>query len=128
LNARQRLGLDGEAQAEEFLRRAGFTILDRRFRCRAGEIDLVALDGEVVVFVEVKARRGVGYGTPTEAVVPRKQRRLAWAALTWLARMGRLESRSRFDVVEVLAPAGRASLVRHVEDAFRPPHGGRRGV
>lgn len=106
--------------AESFLEREGLRILDRRFRCRMGEIDLVALDGDVVVFVEVKARRGLGFGSPTEAVVRGKQRRIARVALAWLARNGRLEDRARFDVVEVLALPGAPTRVRHVPDAFRP--------
>ena len=117
---RQKLGEEGEARAEAFLRAAGLRIVDRRFRCRGGEIDLVAFDGEVVVFVEVKARTGVGYGMPTEAVVPLKQRRIARTALAWLARHDALERRCRFDVVEVVAEPGVPERIRHVPDAFRP--------
>lgn len=117
---RQRLGEHGEARAEAFLREAGLRILDRRFRCRGGEIDLIALDGEIFVFVEVKTRSGVGFGMPTEAVVPLKQRRLARTALAWLARHDGLERRCRFDVVEIVTEPGEPEHIRHLPDAFRP--------
>ena len=115
------LGARGEARAEEFLRNAGWRIVDRRFRCRGGEIDLIAIDGEIVVFVEVKARAGTGYGMPTEAVVPLKQRRIARTALAWLARNDALEQRCRFDVIEIVAEPGTPETIRHIADAFRPP-------
>jgi len=116
---RQRLGQLGEAAAAQLLVEAGFEILDRRCRVRAGEIDLVALDGETLVFVEVKARNGTGYGTPAAAVTPAKQRRLARVALTLLSRRGWLDRRCRFDVVEVFASGGRVRRVNHIRDAFR---------
>jgi len=79
----------------------------------------VAVDGEMVVFVEVKARHGSGFGTPRESVVARKQDRLARAGLVFLVRHGLLERRCRFDVVEVLDQDGKRA-VRHIRDAFRP--------
>ncbi len=117
---KQRLGEQGEARAEAFLRDAGLRVVDRRFRCRGGEIDLVALDGDLIVFVEVKARSGVGYGMPIEAVIPLKQRRIARTALAWLARHDGLERRCRFDVVEIVAEPGSPEWIRHLPDAFRP--------
>ena len=117
---RQVLGREGEAAAEDALRDAGLRILERRFRVRQGEIDLVAMDGDVLVFVEVKTRRGLGYGSPSEAVISGKQKRLARVALAYLARHGMLERRCRFDVVEVLYEGPGHSRVRHIPDAFRP--------
>jgi putative endonuclease len=95
-------------------------VIARRYRRRSGEIDLVVEDGETVVFVEVKARRRTGAGTPGEAVTPRKTERLARTALAFLQERGWLDRRSRFDVVEIIAPPGRRPLVRHIPDAFRP--------
>jgi putative endonuclease len=116
---RPRLGLAGEAAAERFIRRAGWRLLARRFRTRAGEIDLVALDGDVVVFVEVKTRRADGYGRPAESVTRTKRERIVRVARIYLARTGWHERRCRFDVVEVVPRAG-DFRVRHIEDAFRP--------
>jgi len=116
---RQALGRRGEAAAEALLERAGMKIVARRFRRRSGEIDLIAERGDLVVFVEVKTRRGTGFGTPAEAVTRTKQERMARVALAWLQRTGGLERRTRFDVVEVCVGAGGASVLHHIEDAFR---------
>ena len=116
---RQSLGEAGELAAEDVLRRAGMRILERRFRRRGGEIDLVAEDGETLVVVEVKTRAGAGYGTPAEGVTATKRRRLARTALAWLQRHDALERSCRFDVVE-LEVAGKARFrARHLSDAFR---------
>jgi len=108
---RQRFGRYGEEVAAEHLRRKGFEILARNVRTALGEIDLVALDGEVVVFVEVKARRGAG---GLEAVDARKQRRLSRLALAFLARAGWLGRAARFDVIAV----ERGGACTHVPNAF----------
>jgi len=98
---RQALGTEGERAAERFLRRKRYAILARNYRCPLGELDLVALDGETVVFVEVKTRQQEGFGAPLEAVDGRKQRQIAKAAQYFLTRH-RLEKRdARFDVVGV---------------------------
>ena len=114
------LGLRGEAAAEAALAQGGLRILERRFRVRQGEIDLVAEDRGVLVFVEVKTRGASARAQPWEAVVPRKQSRLAHAALAYLARHGMLERPCRFDVVEVRADGSGSIRVRHIRDAFRP--------
>ncbi len=116
---RQGLGLAGEQAAAEALVRAGYQILESRFRRRVGEIDIVAVDGDVVVFVEVKTRSGTGFGHPAEAITATKRHRMARAAQIYLGRKGWEERPCRFDVVEVLATAGRGMSVRHIEDAFR---------
>jgi putative endonuclease len=111
------LGRAGERAAEEFLRRRRYAILDRNFRCRGGEVDLVALHRGVVVFVEVKTRQSGAAVGPFAAVTPRKQQRIALAARYYLARH-RLHGRmARFDVVGVWERAdGFACEV--IENAF----------
>lgn len=118
-NPKQRLGAAGESLAERALGRAGLRVLERRFRTREGEVDIVALDGEVVVFVEVKTRSGEPIAPPAESVTAGKRRKLARAALAWLARRGWLERRCRFDVVEVISRGPNRAEVRHLRDAFR---------
>jgi len=113
----------GEELAARQLRSWGYRVLEHGWRCRLGEIDLIALDGPIVVIVEVKTRRGVGYGQPGEAVGPSKQRRLARLATAYLAARGWLERPCRFDVVEVLWPPDSAPVVDHTLDAFRPEGG-----
>ena len=115
---RRRVGLAGEAAAESRLRRDGLEIVDRGYRARCGEIDLIALDGPVVVFVEVKTRTGVAFGRPAEAVTPDKRRRIARAASVFLARSGWSDRPCRFDVVEVV-PDGSGWRVTRIADAFR---------
>jgi len=112
------LGEDGEGAALAALLDRGLTLVGRRVRTRLGEIDLVLLDGPVVVFAEVKTRSGPGFGRPAEAVTVAKRRRLERLAAAFLARRGRGERRCRFDVVEV-EPRQGALVARHIEDAFR---------
>jgi putative endonuclease len=116
---RRLLGNAGEAAAERWLRGAGLAIVARGFRARCGEIDLIARDGPIVVFVEVKTRTHGAFGRPAEAVTAQKRRRLARVASLFLARSGWGERACRFDVVEVV-PVGARWRVRHIPDAFRP--------
>lgn len=117
-DSRHALGRAGEAAAEAALGEAGMRILARRFRNRVGEIDLVALDGAVVVFVEVKTRSGTARGRPGEAVRARKRGRIAKVAQAFLSRNGLERAPCRFDVVEVVRDGDRLET-RHVRDAFR---------
>ncbi|MBI4160925.1 MAG: YraN family protein [Acidobacteria bacterium] len=113
------LGRRGEDIAERHLRRSGYRILERGFRTRFGEIDLVAEESGEIVFVEVKTRRGPGFGEPEEAVDGRKRRRLARLAVAYRQRRGCGEQPCRFDVVAVLlGEGGRPERIRVVRDAF----------
>jgi putative endonuclease len=96
------LGPRGERAAAEFLEKLGYRILERSRRYKFGELDLVALDGETIVFVEVKTRRRDDYAAPYEAVDRRKQERLTRAALAYLKRRKLLGRRTRFDVVSIV--------------------------
>lgn len=118
---RASLGRAGEEQAARFLQARGLTLVARNWRCRFGEIDLVALDGSQVVFVEVKTRTGTAFGTPAEAVDGRKQARLARLASAFLQERGWWHRPVRFDVVAVgPAPAAGADWpVDWIQDAFR---------
>ncbi len=100
-DARRAVGVEGERAAERFLRAQRYTILARNYRCHGGEVDLIALDGSTVVFIEVKARTQADFGTPFEAVDKRKQHQVQRAAQFYLAQ-NRLHDRdARFDVVGV---------------------------
>ncbi|HWQ00377.1 MAG TPA: YraN family protein [Vicinamibacterales bacterium] len=119
---RLRLGRRGEAIACAELERRGYVILARRYRTRAGEIDIVAREGGSIVFVEVKARASDRCGPPAEAVTPAKRRRLASMAADYLARHGEPEASCRFDVVAVDA-GGRRPAVTVYRDAFAADEG-----
>ena len=118
-DTRKITGVRGEEEAARFLTRSGFAILDRNVRTRAGEIDLVAKDGETLAFVEVKTRSSSVCGRPSEAVDRRKQARLTRAAGAYLARTGRHAAACRFDVVEVWDDPGGGCRIEHIRDAFR---------
>jgi putative endonuclease len=121
MDPRHDLGLRAEDAAAKALEAAGYRVRARRFRTRLGEIDLVAEDRTgTVVFVEVKARSGSGYGEPLEAVDRRRQSRLARAATLYLQSCGALERACRFDVVSVRVAADGRLAIEHLEDAFRP--------
>lgn len=94
-------------------------IVDRRFRCRFGEIDIIARDRDVLVFVEVKSRAGLGFGHPAESITATKRRRMARVAQYFLSRRRLTDVPCRFDVVEVLRNPGIDLEVRHIVDAFR---------
>jgi putative endonuclease len=114
-----RLGARGERAAARFLKGLGYRIVARGVRSRMGELDLVAVDGRTVVFVEVKTRAGTDAGQPLDAVTPEKQRRVTQAALAFLKYRGLLEHRSRFDVVSIVWPAdARAPQIEHIVNAF----------
>jgi putative endonuclease len=115
--SRQALGLLGERIAARWLRRQGWDIVAHRFRSGHRDVDLIVRQGGVVAFVEVKARRGDGFGSPVEAVHARKRRELSRSAQVWVDRHGDAGSLYRFDVIGVLLDGERVR-VRHIPDAF----------
>ena len=117
--ANKPLGDRGEQLAADHLVRAGWTVLSRNFRLGHKEIDLVARRGEVVAFVEVKTRAGLGYGHPLEAITARKRREIHQVAGAWIERHGRPDDVYRFDAVAILLPSGGEPHIEHVEDAWR---------
>ena len=119
------LGRLGEDTACTFLTGKGYRIITRNFRCRVGEIDIIAAKGEYVVFVEVKLRKSDTYVSAAEYVTRSKQRKIKLAAGYWLNyaedRLGlAAEPQPRFDVIEIYAPDGAEGLltVNHIENAF----------
>lgn len=118
--ANRLLGKWGEALVAEDLRKRGWIIQGAGYRCRMGEIDLIATKGGYIVFVEVKLRKTDAYGTAAEAVTTRKQERLRVAAQLYLqAHPTKLQP--RFDVAEVYAPQGAqtpAPRIAYIENAF----------
>ena len=115
---RRLFGSKAERAAASFLRKAGCRILARNVRLPMGELDLIALDREVIVFAEVKTRRSGRFGTPAEAVVPAKVGRLRRAAALWLAQAGVRAREVRFDVVSVRPQRAGPASVEHLRGAF----------
>lgn len=115
---KQRVGQSGEKAAAAFLRREGLRIIERNFKTPLGEIDMIAEEGDVLCFVEVKARRSEAYGGPAEAVTPRKQHQIARVAAAYVSRNYPQGTTCRFDVVTVEDRNG-VPAARLIRDAFR---------
>ena len=113
-------GAWGEAVAASYLRRKHYTILARGYRSRYGEIDLIATNRDCLVFVEVKLRKNDQFASAMEHVDYNKQQRLRSTAMIYLAQTS-VQLPARFDVIEIYAPQGAATLfpqIHHIEDAF----------
>jgi len=118
---RKLLGSWGEARAADYLRRQKYEILGMNYRCRLGEIDIIARDKRFLVFVEVKLRKSASFAQAREFVTRSKQEKIIAAAQSWLsANPSRLQP--RFDVIEIYAPQGAQSetvRINHLENAFQ---------
>jgi putative endonuclease len=120
-DSRQRLGHRGEQLAAEHLMRRGFEIVERNYRTRWGELDIVAFDGRTLAFCEVKTRRTADGARPFEALHARKQAQVRHMALRWLSERGgrRFAPLLRFDAIGVTVDAsGRLVALEHLEGAF----------
>jgi putative endonuclease len=117
-DSRPSLGQNGEKIAVDFLQGRGYTILERNYRRRTGEIDIIAKEGEVLVFIEVKTRSGWTYGSPAAAITPRKQRQISRTAQYFLAEQDLFNTPARFDVVTVIFGNDQLLEIELIADAF----------
>ncbi|HEY7438604.1 MAG TPA: YraN family protein [Acidimicrobiia bacterium] len=118
-DARRALGARGEELVARWYEARGYEVLDRNWRCRTGELDLVLIGRDVLVFCEVKTRTSDLFGAPVEAVTRTKVRRLRALAAEWMSEhRGRALGSIRFDVASVLARADSAPSVEVIEGAF----------
>lgn len=111
------LGYFGEQEACRYLKRCGYEILERNFRCRAGELDIVAKRGSLLCFVEVKTRRSFLCGAPGEAVDDRKRQHIKKAVQYYLLSHEAGETELRTDVIEIVV-IGEKTYLRHIENIF----------
>jgi putative endonuclease len=117
---RRALGTAGESAAAAWLEAHGYLLLARNVRSRAGEIDLIARQADLVIFVEVKSRTGVAFGHPREAIAARKQRRIAHLAAAFLQSHRLDRCAVRFDAIAVrLGREGEVLEIEHIPDAFQ---------
>lgn len=114
MRAKEAVGLYGEKLAVRHLELQGFAVLERRWRCRHGEIDIVAVDDSCLVVVEVKTRRSLNAGSPEDAVTPAKLARLRLLTGLWLQQQEVSWREVRIDVVTVLLPPAGAARVQHL--------------
>ena len=114
------IGALGEDISENYLKNLGYRILDKNFRCKCGEIDLIAINKDYICFVEVKTRYGINYGTPAESVTASKQKKIYKTAQVYISRKNIIDYNFRFDVVEVMLNNDNNNfLINHIEDAFQ---------
>ncbi len=112
-------GRRGEELARSFLEKLGWTLLETNWRWGRAEIDLIGMDGDILVFVEVKTRRSEAFGRPEAFVSAKKMDLMAAAAAEYMSRINH-DWEIRFDVISVVLPAGRSPRIRHLPDAFFP--------
>lgn len=115
---RARIGQSAEIAAAAELGKCGYRIIASNYRCRQGEIDLIARDGECLVFVEVRCKRSNSYGTPAESITPAKQRKILLTAQHYLSELGLDDCECRFDVVEVISSNGKLHVSDILKNAF----------
>lgn len=117
ISKKRKNGLRGEVLAARYLRQQGYQMVNGNYRTRWGEVDLIALDGDVLVFFEVKTRTPDSFGQPLDAVDYQKQRRVVAAAKQFITSRG-YEGAVRFDVLEVLLQTETDGQVHHIPHAF----------
>lgn len=113
------LGGIGEKAAAEYLESQGYRIIERNYKCKLGEIDIIAADKDTVVFVEVKTRSSNTFGQPGEAVNYHKQKKIVRTALSYISNKKLFNWMSRFDVVEVITDNDRIIDINLIRDAFQ---------
>jgi putative endonuclease len=121
-NKRQKFGQKGEALAAWYLQKNGYKILEQNYRTQLGEIDIIAKEKKTIVFVEVKSRRSIRYGSPKWSVTPQKQRKISMVALQYLKRTKQTDARARFDVVAVTSNRDEPQI-EIVKNAFELAYG-----
>ena len=117
MQTKYQAGMQAQQQAESHLTDKGYRILERNYRIRTGEVDIIAQQGSYVIFIEVKFRRGTEYGLPRESVGVTKQQRIVRTAMHYISTRNIDDRDFRFDVIEVIAQGGNVQ-VNHIENAF----------
>lgn len=117
----QQFGADSESMAVTFLKKNGYKIIERNYRTKIGEIDIIAKDGDTIVFIEVKARKSRAYN-PKEAVTSSKKRKISMVALYYLKSTRQINTRARFDVVAIDS-AKKSGAVEIIKNAFELAYG-----
>lgn len=122
LNQKQKIGEKGEFIAERHLKKKGYKILERNYRTKLGEIDIIAKEKKTIVFVEVKTRRSWQFGNPKGSVTPAKQRKISMVALQYLKTIDRSNTKARFDVVAITATRD-TPQIEIIKNAFELAYG-----
>jgi putative endonuclease len=121
-NQQQKFGESSENLAVWYLKKNGYKIIEQNYRSRMGEIDIIARDKRTIVFVEVKSRRSIRYGSPKFAVTPKKQRKISMVALYYLKTTNQIDAKARFDVVAITSNLDEPRI-EIVKNAFELAYG-----
>ena len=113
------IGYEGEALAEDYLIQHGYKILQKNYTVKGGEIDIIAKDGDYLVFIEVKHHSKADYGSMLEKINLKKQQNIIYAAKVYITQRGLIDSPCRFDVVTIERQAGGVKKVELIQDAFQ---------
>jgi len=116
---KKRVGNKGESIAEDYLKRKGYEIIHRNYRCRLGEIDIIAKDDDTIVFIEVRTKQNRNYGTPQDSVTPMKMDKISKTALSFIQGKNLTGFSYRFDFIAVTYSQGKPNI-EHIENAFVP--------
>jgi len=122
MNQRQAFGKAGEDLAVRYLKKKGYKVLEQNYTCPVGEIDIIARHKKTIVFVEVKTRRSLSYGSAKLAITPHKQRKISMAALYYLKSNQQMDQDARFDVVTVQTTSG-SQEIDLIQNAFDLAYG-----
>jgi len=118
-NARKELGAKGEGLAAKFLKRRGYRIIQRNYRCKLGEIDIIAERDRTTVFVEVRSKQTEGFGPPQYSITAAKRRQISKVALSYIREKNLVGQSCRFDVIAVtFSSESRRPGIEHIENAF----------
>jgi len=112
------LGRSGEGIALQYLKKKKYTIVEKGFRFLRGEIDIIALEGDTIVFIEVKTRKSVDFGQPEESITAAKKRQLRRVAQGYLLRKNIQDVECRFDVLSLIYDEEKGYTINHIKDAF----------
>ncbi len=119
LDSRKEVGAKGEKLAAKFLKRKGYKIIQRNYKCKLGEIDIIAKQDRTIVFVEVKTRRTQEFGPPQYAITAAKRGQISRVALLYIREKKMVEQNCRFDVIAItFSPESRKPRIEHIENAF----------
>lgn len=120
LDSRKEVGNKGEKLAAKFLKRKGYKIIQRNYKCKLGEIDIIAEQDRTIVFVEVKTRRTQEFGPPQNAITAAKRSQISKVALFYIREKKLVDQSCRFDVIGItFSPESRKPRIEHIENAFQ---------
>lgn len=118
VNLRKILGDKGEKQAARYLKKKGYKVIATNYRCKYGEIDLIARHADIIIFIEVKTRTSTDFGDPAAAVDYRKQQQISKVAHHYLITHHNDDVDARFDVISILSPRAQKTEIDHISNAF----------